>query len=55
MDWNDIFRLPLTFHQLNKLRTLCIDGNPNLNDPPADVINLGGQAVVNYYKAVSDV
>ena len=51
LDWNDIFRLPLTFYQLNKLRTLRIDGNDNLNDPPADVINLGGQAVVNYYKS----
>ena len=45
-----MFKLPLTFYRLSKLKILRLEGNENLGDPPADVMSQGAAACIAYLK-----
>ena len=50
IDYNNLFKLPLTFYKLSKLKILRLEGNESLGDPPADVLSQGAAACVAYLK-----
>lgn len=52
LDYNRIGKLPVSFWKLQSLKVLRIEGNDSLLDPPPEVLGRGGEAVVQYCRAI---
>lgn len=50
LDYNALTRLPLSFHKLTHLTILRMEGNPDVIDPPSEIVVQGASAVVGYFQ-----